>query len=362
MEGSDNGATGGRTRGSVARRLSEQDRAQAGADQTSSDLGQSGSDADQTASDLDQSGSDADQTASERDAASARADQATSDQDQARLVRQRHHYAEADDDAGALDEASSLIRQAGTIERLGAQVTRTETARRRLKTAALRDAISADRDQNAHPGDASPTEGESYGSASNSVTQQLERIRERAAADRRRAAADREKAAEDRAEAATEIARLQAELDTAHLDDLTGAYRREVGNLMLGHEIERARRGDGSFVIAFVDVDGMKQINDRDGHAAGDNVLKTLVWTMRSKLRPFDPIVRYGGDEFVAGLGGACIEEATERFDLVKDSLSDEVGVAITVGLAELGQDETLEDLTARADALLIEARVRRDK
>ncbi len=133
-----------------------------------------------------------------------------------------------------------------------------------------------------------------------------------------------------------------------------------MGNLTLQHEIERARRGDGSFVIAFVDVDGMKQVNDRDGHAAGDQVLKTLVWTMRARLRPFDPIVRYGGDEFVAGLGGACLQEAEERFDLVCAEMCDEVGVGITVGLAELEPDDTLERLTNRADASLVEAKARR--
>jgi diguanylate cyclase (GGDEF)-like protein len=167
-------------------------------------------------------------------------------------------------------------------------------------------------------------------------------------------------AARELSEAEAEIARLQSELETAHLDDLTGAYRRDMGNLTLRHEIERARRGDGSFVIAFVDVDGMKQVNDRIGHAAGDQVLKTVVWTIRSKLRPFDPIVRYGGDEFVAGLGGACLEEAAERFDLVCDELCEEVHVGITVGLAELEPNETLEALTARADGLLMEAKARR--
>ena len=195
---------------------------------------------------------------------------------------------------------------------------------------------------------------------SDSLVAQLQQIRERAAADRRRSAADRERAADERSQAETEISGLHAELETAHLDDLTGAYRRDMGNLFLQHEIERARRADGPFVIAFVDVDGMKEINDRDGHAAGDNVLKTLVWTMRERLRPFDPIVRYGGDEFVAGLGGARLEEAAERFDRVCDELCDKVQVGISVGLAELEPDETLEQLTARADSLLLEAKARR--
>ncbi len=185
-------------------------------------------------------------------------------------------------------------------------------------------------------------------------------ITARATADRARAAVDRARAAQDRSDAAREHARLEAELDSAHLDDLTGAYRREVGTLALSHEIDRARRGDGRFVIAFVDVDGMKAVNDRDGHAAGDRVLRTLVSTMRSNLRSFDPIVRYGGDEFVCGIGGVDLDEAERRFDLIGRAVLNAVGVGITVGLATHTADETLDQLTARADAALLDARRKR--
>ena len=127
--------------------------------------------------------------------------------------------------------------------------------------------------------------------------------------------------------------------------------------LMLKHEMDRARRSHGEFVIAFVDIDGMKQVNDRDGHAAGDHVLQTLVWTMRSSLRSFDPVLQIGGDEFVAGVGGVDLDEATRRFDAIEEFVEHEVGVGFSVGLAELEPDETLEQLLARADARLLEAK-----
>ena len=136
---------------------------------------------------------------------------------------------------------------------------------------------------------------------------QLEQLAAEAAADRARAAADRARAAIDRENAARERARLEAELHQAHLDGLTGAYRREMGHMALTHEIDRARRSDGRFVLAFVDVDGLKDLNDRDGHAAGDRALQTVVRSIRTRLRSFDPIVRYGGDEFVCGLGGTDV-------------------------------------------------------
>ena len=189
--------------------------------------------------------------------------------------------------------------------------------------------------------------------SSASLGDKLAQVRMHAGAARARAAADRDRAAQDRAEAALDRNRLETELNSAHLDDLTGAFRREVGALALGHEIDRARRADGRFILAFVDVDGMKMVNDRDGHAAGDRVLRTLVSTIRSHLRSFDPVVRYGGDEFVCGLGGVDIVEVERRFDAICWSLQAEVGVGIGVGLAALGPDDTLDQLTARADAAL---------
>jgi diguanylate cyclase (GGDEF)-like protein len=159
------------------------------------------------------------------------------------------------------------------------------------------------------------------------------------------------------AEADLERARLEAELQRAHLDALTGAFRREVGRLALRNEIERARRADGKFIIAFVDVDGLKGVNDRDGHAAGDRVLRTLAATMRANLRSYDPIVRFGGDEFICGISSIAPEEVQHRIGVIDQSLRHATGVGITAGLASLTSNESLEELTARADAALLEAK-----
>jgi diguanylate cyclase (GGDEF)-like protein/PAS domain S-box-containing protein len=177
-----------------------------------------------------------------------------------------------------------------------------------------------------------------------------------AAIERARAEEERERAARD-AQANRERARLEAELHKAQLDDLTGAYRREMGTLVLTHEIDRARRSDGRFILAFVDVDNMKRVNDELGHAAGDRLLKTLVATMRSNLRSFDPILRYGGDEFVCGLSGTDLRDAERRFASIGRAVKTVVGVGVSVGLAALEADETLDQLMARADAALLAAK-----
>jgi len=126
---------------------------------------------------------------------------------------------------------------------------------------------------------------------------------------------------------------------------------------MLTNEIDRVRRGDGRFILAYIDIDDMKGINDREGHAAGDQALRSLVSIMRANLRSFDPVVRYGGDEFVCGIGGIGITDVTRRFEMIDAALWHELRVGISVGLAALEGDESLDALTARADANLLEAK-----
>ena len=255
-----------------------------------------------------------------------------------------------------------------------AAVARAEIAEVREKAAAVlsraleaREQAAAERDAIANARDRAAAERDVTANA-----------RDRAAAERDAAAAQRDAAAAARertltqhqasatrdtstalaeADAELEKARLEAELQRAHLDALTGAFRREMGRLALRNEIDRARRGDGKFVVAFIDVDGLKGVNDREGHAAGDRILRTLVATMRANLRSYDPIVRFGGDEFIFGVASIDPSEVQHRIGVIDQSLRSATGVGITAGLATLSSGESLDELTARADAALIEAK-----
>ena len=322
-------------------------------------LEQTSADAEQSLADADQTRSDQDQAAAAADAASAVTDQIAADRDQA--AADRVHA--ADQRTGADDTAydqSRGEREAATVERIGTQLRRGHTAGERDLTAAQRDRIAEARDKAGRDRDARAAElARAVAEPHASLEQQLELVRAQAAADRARAAADRERAALDRANAAHERGRLEAELRSAHLDELTGAYRREMGQMTLSHEIDRARRSDGRFVVAFVDVDELKVVNDRDGHATGDRVLQVVVHEIRSRLRSFDPIVRYGGDEFVCGLSGTDLAEAARRFDTIADAIRADAGVGISVGMAALIADETADQLTERADAAMLKVKAR---
>jgi diguanylate cyclase (GGDEF)-like protein len=354
----------GRVIGDIGLSQSDEERAARSRAQRSSDDARSASNADQGEADADQTASDQDQTASNRDDADAARDQRAANRDQTKADERR-----SVDPGGAGPEGYEALRLAHeetTASRLSTHAARVKTSRSRAETANARDASAAGRDETAQRRDVREEQEEelerSVAASGEPLAHKLEEVRARATASRARAAAGRDRAVQSETGVAREFARLEAELQSAHLDDLTGAFRREMGRLALNQEIDRARRADGRFVIAYVDVDGMKRVNDEAGHAAGDHVLQTLVLTLRANLRSFDPIVRYGGDEFVVGLGGVDNDVVARRFEIIDLSVHSDVGVGISVGLAGLEPDDTLDRITARADASLLIAKRQRSE
>jgi diguanylate cyclase (GGDEF)-like protein len=141
-------------------------------------------------------------------------------------------------------------------------------------------------------------------------------------------------------------------------DQLTGVLQRGAGLIALEGEAARSSRSGQAFVLAFLDVDGLKRINDQHGHGTGDTILRTVGQTLLASMRSYDFVLRYGGDEFVCILPGANITDAEARFDVVQAALlSGRVPVSVTVGLAEWRSGEDTDDLLARADAALYEKR-----
>ena len=182
---------------------------------------------------------------------------------------------------------------------------------------------------------------------------EAQRDRGIAAIDRAHAAADREAALLNRDVSAKERV-------ISSVDGLTGALRRDAGIVQLERDASRARRTGEPFLLAYVDVDGLKITNDEKGHAGGDQLLRQIVDTLRIHLRSYDLVVRFGGDEFVCGLLDMTLEEAMMRFSAINAELKDTLEASVTVGLAELVERDSLEDLLGRADEALYKERQQR--
>jgi len=194
-------------------------------------------------------------------------------------------------------------RDAETEDREQDSRRRDQTAHDRDDSAKARDEQSVWRDEVAEGRDREATELDAKDNLADRHTLRVEELRGRGRTSRFRAAGDRDEAAHDRAHAEGDRDRAAYEREQAGSDELTGARRRGVGLEELRNEIERARReSDGRLVAAYMDVDGLKSVNDEQGHAAGDALLRAVAAGFRRHLRPYDLLIRLGGDEFLCAL------------------------------------------------------------
>jgi diguanylate cyclase (GGDEF)-like protein len=87
--------------------------------------------------------------------------------------------------------------------------------------------------------------------------------------------------------------------DLSQHDELTGLFNRRYVLQRLEDEIARLKRNPAPLMVAMVDLDGFKRVNDNEGHDAGDAVLRAVAGALLTATRKADVVARYGGDEFV---------------------------------------------------------------
>ena len=132
--------------------------------------------------------------------------------------------------------------------------------------------------------------------------------------ERQRAEAELRVANERLQQQLTEIEALQALLrEQANRDPLTGLYNRRYLHDTLEREVSRAAREGSALSIVIMDIDEFKTINDRFGHAAGDQMIQSLGHLLQTQTRSGDVACRYGGEEFLVVLPGASLAAAQAR-------------------------------------------------
>jgi diguanylate cyclase (GGDEF)-like protein len=171
--------------------------------------------------------------------------------------------------------------------------------------------------------------------------------------------------------------RLRVELDALRheiqdllrsCDTLTGAFGRARLLPALREWRALARRGVQPCALAFMDLDHLKEINDRHGHTVGDQVLSGAVHYVAGSLRPYDQIFRYGGDEFLITLPGADLESARRLVERIREGFGQvpfvvgadgqPIHATASFGLARLEPDLRVEESVDRADRALLLAKV----
>ena len=152
---------------------------------------------------------------------------------------------------------------------------------------------------------------------------------------------------------------LQVEKRLARMDFLTGVANRRFFFEAARAEIDRARRYQHPFIVAYIDIDGFKGINDRLGHAAGDALLRLVAQTARANLRTVDVIARLGGDEFAILLpetGGAAAADVMRKIhaNLIDAVKKQGWPVTFSIGTVTYAQPPvSVDEMVRRADNLM---------
>lgn len=147
------------------------------------------------------------------------------------------------------------------------------------------------------------------------------------------------------------------------LDPLTGLYNRRYFAHFFHDECARNLRRSESMTLLFLDLDHFKQVNDIHGHHFGDLALQATSTCLRKKCRPYDTIVRWGGEEFVILLRATDEMAALLFAERIRYAIQHELNEAlpfpltISIGLAQYQNNDTLELLTDRADKALLHAK-----
>lgn len=162
----------------------------------------------------------------------------------------------------------------------------------------------------------------------------------------------------------TKIQRYREMLHSTRHDSLTGLLNHATAKDQIEHLLHDALPG-GRLVVAMIDIDRFKSINDRFGHPVGDQVIRSLSWLLRGRLRNTDLIGRYGGEEFIVALPDTELERATVLLDQIRQDFSalphahahGSVHATFSCGIAALPYFITASGLIQAADAALLQAK-----
>lgn len=152
--------------------------------------------------------------------------------------------------------------------------------------------------------------------------------------------------------------------DNTH-DFLTGLYNRQFFYEQLSQDASRCRRLNWGLTVAMIDADRFKQINDQYGHQVGDAVLKEMASRLQSTLRASDSLCRYGGEEFVLILPNIDPEQSIKVCNRIRECVlsqpihfgTHEIKITVSIGVAYLQKEKTLEKMISEADEALYKAK-----
>ncbi len=302
----------------------------------------------------------------DRDQGASEADQRVSDRDQAASDHELAVRPSSDPILVLAHEQAQADRGKGTIARIATRTARAqigaerhEQARHRDEVARRRDEVAAARDHRNEDADEAAEELASHLGKDGPAAKVATVARAAAAAARAQAAKDRDRAARDREAAARDREMLTNEIESSYRDELTGAYGRQIGEVLLRHEVERTDATKGSLAVVIILVDSAAREETTpgeevlpDGDSAHAALLGDVFRALRTRLRPFDPIVRWGAGEFACAIPDASEEQARHQLNGARSDIARDHSLArVTGGCAAFANGDSLGSLIERAQA-----------
>ena len=156
-----------------------------------------------------------------------------------------------------------------------------------------------------------------------------------------------ERAREALAFANTELEAARSQLETlADTDPLTGCYNRRVFRALVDR---KKQEGVGSGAVFLIDIDGLKVVNDSQGHPAGDALIRRIAEAVKQRVRADELVIRWGGDEFLVVLDRLPSVEVEARKQELADGIR-ATGLSASIGAARFGPECSLLDAVEAAD------------
>jgi diguanylate cyclase (GGDEF)-like protein len=148
-------------------------------------------------------------------------------------------------------------------------------------------------------------------------------------------------------------------------DSLTGLLNHTSSKQRVATAISSATADNKALCVAMIDIDHFKKVNDGFGHPMGDQIIRSMAWLLKQRLRKTDAVGRYSGEEFIVILPSSSVAQAYQLLDAIRVDLSmirhlaQDVSFACTfsAGIAQWAQGKTAEELVKQADEVLHQAK-----
>lgn len=148
-------------------------------------------------------------------------------------------------------------------------------------------------------------------------------------------------------------------------DGLTGLLNHTAAKAALDARLAEAQASGGTISVAMIDIDHFKSVNDVYGHPVGDQVIRSLAWLLKGRLRTTDVIGRYGGEEFLVAIPAANMEESVAVLDWIRENFANLPNahpeglfrVSFSAGVAGYPAFGTASELIQAADNALLRAK-----